>query len=359
MAFRFFRRVRLAPGLTLNLTKRGGSLSFGPRGAKITAGTSGVRRTVSVPGTGLWYTEKVGGRKRSSSRGGNGRRRASRARQPSPDGQAPPVPTVRPEDRLTLGFFRRLLTPRGEEDFVDGMRHVVTGNEKKAYEYLRRAVHIPDAAFMAGMLALKFERYREAEQYLGYARQKRTGLGRYFRKYDVDAAVSVPITERISAQVGPTMRGVLLGLAEAHQAQGKGRGAIDDLKQLHRQSPDDPVVLLALVESLVEDVGDKRACQQGVRLTQSVDNESEIHAAILLWKGKALRKLGLHTAARDALTVAFRRNKGRSGELLRAIRYERAVVYEELGQKKRARRELERIYAEAPDYEDVSARLQM
>ena len=59
------------------------------------------------------------------------------------------------------------------------------------------------------------------------------------------------------------------------------------------QSPNDPVVLLALVESLVEDAGDQRACQQVVRLTQNVENESEIHAAILLWKGKALDKLGL------------------------------------------------------------------
>lgn len=322
MAFRFFRRVRLAPGLTLNLSKRGGSLSLGPRGAKVTAGTSGVRRTVSLPGTGLWYTEKVGSKKRTS--GSRGRR--SRASSPSRNGRLPPAPTVRPEDRLTLGFFKRLITPKGEEDFVDGMRHLVTGNEEKAYQHLRKAVHIADAAFMAGMLALKFERYADAEQYLGYARQKRASLGRYFQKYDVDAAASVPITERISAQVGPTMRGVLLGLAEAHQAQGKGREAIEDLKLLHRQRPDDAVVLLALVESLIEDVGDKRACQQVVRLTQSIGNESEIQAAILLWKGKALRELGLNTAARDTLTAAFRRKKGRSDELLRAIQYERALV---------------------------------
>lgn len=67
MAFRFFRRVRLAPGLTLNLSKRSGSLSFGPRGAKVTAGTSGVRRTVSLPGTrALVHGE---GRRRPARRG--------------------------------------------------------------------------------------------------------------------------------------------------------------------------------------------------------------------------------------------------------------------------------------------------
>ena len=34
MAFRFWCRVRLAPGVTLNLSKSTASLSFGPRGAK-------------------------------------------------------------------------------------------------------------------------------------------------------------------------------------------------------------------------------------------------------------------------------------------------------------------------------------
>jgi hypothetical protein len=37
--------------------------------------------------------------------------------------------------------------------------------------------------------------------------------------------------------------------------------------------------------------------------------------------------------------------------------YERALVYEDLGKPRRARAELEKIYAEAPDYEDVAARL--
>ena len=62
-------------------------------------------------------------------------------------------------------------------------------------------------------------------------------------------------------------------------------------------------------------------------------------------------------AARETLTGALRRKKGRSEELLRALRYEWALVYEELGQRQRARSELEKLYAEDPDYEDVAARL--
>ncbi len=77
----------------------------------------------------------------------------------------------------------------------------------------------------------------------------------------------------------------------------------------------------------------------------------------MLYKAKALRQLDLPTAARDTLTAALGRKKDRPEELLRALRYERALVYEDLGRHRRARSELEKLYAEAPDYEDVATRL--
>jgi hypothetical protein len=60
MAFRFFRRMKIAPGVSLNLSKSGASMSFGPRGAKVTVGPRGVRETVGIPGTGMYYTTHSG-----------------------------------------------------------------------------------------------------------------------------------------------------------------------------------------------------------------------------------------------------------------------------------------------------------
>ena len=54
---RFFRRIRIAPGLRLNLSKRGASVSIGRRGAWYTIGPRGQRMTVGAPGTGLFWTE--------------------------------------------------------------------------------------------------------------------------------------------------------------------------------------------------------------------------------------------------------------------------------------------------------------
>ena len=56
MSARFFKRIRIIPGVTLNISKRGLSVSLGPRGAKITANKSGIRKTVGIPGTGLSST---------------------------------------------------------------------------------------------------------------------------------------------------------------------------------------------------------------------------------------------------------------------------------------------------------------
>lgn len=56
MGFRFQRRIKIIPGVTLNVGKRGVSTSIGRRGAHITFGQNGVRRTAGIPGTGISYT---------------------------------------------------------------------------------------------------------------------------------------------------------------------------------------------------------------------------------------------------------------------------------------------------------------
>jgi hypothetical protein len=54
---RFYRRVRLGKGATLNLGKTGASISLGVRGAHMTfGGAGGTRATVGIPGTGLFWT---------------------------------------------------------------------------------------------------------------------------------------------------------------------------------------------------------------------------------------------------------------------------------------------------------------
>ncbi|MBF7051993.1 DUF4236 domain-containing protein [Halomonas sp. KAO] len=70
MAFRFQRRIRLAPGVRLNLGKGGLGLSVGPRGASLSVGPAGVQGHVGGPGTGLAYRQRLDGRDIGESSGG-------------------------------------------------------------------------------------------------------------------------------------------------------------------------------------------------------------------------------------------------------------------------------------------------
>ena len=60
MPFRFRKRIRLLPGVWLNVGKSGVSTSVGGKGITVNLGKRGTRTTVSVPGTGLSYTNTTG-----------------------------------------------------------------------------------------------------------------------------------------------------------------------------------------------------------------------------------------------------------------------------------------------------------
>jgi len=63
MAFRFNKRIKVLPGVRLNIGKTGISTSIGPRGASVNIGKRGVRATASIPGTGISVSQKLGGGK--------------------------------------------------------------------------------------------------------------------------------------------------------------------------------------------------------------------------------------------------------------------------------------------------------
>lgn len=58
MGLRFRRSINVAPGIRLNFGPKGfASVSIGGRGARMTIGNRGTTHTVSMPGTGLSYSE--------------------------------------------------------------------------------------------------------------------------------------------------------------------------------------------------------------------------------------------------------------------------------------------------------------
>lgn len=59
MAWGFRRRIKIIPGVHLNLSKSGISTSIGIRGANVTLGKTGVYLNTGVPGTGICHRQKL------------------------------------------------------------------------------------------------------------------------------------------------------------------------------------------------------------------------------------------------------------------------------------------------------------
>lgn len=334
MSFRFWRRIRIAPGVTLNLSKSTASLSVGPRGAKYTISPRGNRVTAGLPGTGLFYT--VHEPRRASS------------------GHAP---RVAQRNRLNLGFFERLFTPADERALVDGLKALNAGDEGAALADFEKSASLPDAAWMAGMLRLKREEFAPARRHLEAALGGLDRLGGLLDKYGIAAQVTFSVTPEVDAHARPRERGTRLALVEIAQINGDRATAMRHVERLLAIEPGDPVVLLSFAELILDGDADRVLLERVVALTAGITNETPVETALLLYRGRALARLGLADAAIDTFTLALRRRKDRADTLLLQLRYERAVLYDEVGRKAQARREMERVYAEDPTFEDVRERL--
>lgn len=63
MGFRFRRRVRILPGVYLNISRNGVSTTIGPRGASLNIGKQGVFLNTGIPGTGIYRRDRLFGGK--------------------------------------------------------------------------------------------------------------------------------------------------------------------------------------------------------------------------------------------------------------------------------------------------------
>jgi hypothetical protein len=65
MALRFNKRIKIAPGVKLNVSTKGVSTTVGARGASVNVGKRGAHANVGLPGTGLSSRTKIAGGKKS------------------------------------------------------------------------------------------------------------------------------------------------------------------------------------------------------------------------------------------------------------------------------------------------------
>jgi len=346
MGLRFRKSVKLGGGIRLNVSKSGLGLSAGTRGARYSVHSSG-RRTASVgiPGTGLGYvSSSSGGRRRT---GGGGRSRQVSA-PPATAAQVLPRP----------GF----LSGKADKRYHAGVHAYMQGEHAKALAALEECLALEPKAVSAHLIAAicagKLDRpdaeqirHLEALATSDAAMPDRLQM-KYLPPQLVQMSLQGRITERINAEVPFDSVGATLLLAEHYQEAGRLDEAIGLVQQLHKANPSDSAIRLSLADLLIAD----EDYEGVVEVAAGASNDSDVGAALMHLRGGALFALGYQTAALDALKQALAK-PSRDAELLKVIRYDRALAYEAAGQRGRAKQDLERIYSADPKFLDVRERL--
>ncbi|MCX7800157.1 MAG: DUF4236 domain-containing protein [Fimbriimonadales bacterium] len=335
MGFRFFRRFQILPGVTINWSKSGPSISLGPKGAKLTFGTTGVRATVGLPGTGLFYTQKISG-------GSDGRSASGSRRGDQPNSASPYAASAAPEDRALLQACMALQA----QDAAEALR------------VARLWKGMPDACFLGGLAALALQQAQDALELLGRAVARPGQLGDGLRRLGVEVAVRVEIAEGVLAVLRPEPVGAFLALAEAAQLAGRFSDAIGYAERVLALLPEDPVARLSLAELLM--VGNPEspsAWRRVLELTADAAGSAPVRAALALYRARALRRLGRAREAIEASSGALRSPTVKPQELLLELRLERAKSLLEVGDRRRARVDLRRIFEQDPCFAGVAEML--
>jgi tetratricopeptide (TPR) repeat protein len=324
MGFRIRKSIKLAPGVRLNVSKRGLGVSAGVGGARYSVHSSG-RRTVSaltgIPG--ITY--------RSTSSSGV-RRRAAPRQEYAYSPPAAPKP----------GLF----APKGEKQLFKAI------NAEDAEEIKRAGDEHPDyvvPSYALAGLMLANDRPKEAKPVLenvfaiGSDPAQHTFMQKYF-----PAEVEIKITEGVTAHLPVGRDAVGLALAELYQADGEIERATDAVEQL------DPTTYAAV--SLAELYTQASRYDNVIELTEGIANEDDASALLLVFRGVAFRELGFHDAAHEAFKDALR-SRSRTQTIRHHALFERAQNYKAQGKKAMARKDLERILVEDSDYEGVRDQL--
>ena len=324
MGLRFRRSIRLLPGVRLNLSRSGVGLSVGVPGARFTYGADGRRRTtVGLPGTGLSWVEETG----------------SRRRPPRPE----PVPPRAAAPAKPPGLFadrdrRRLHRALTERDWETA---ATVADVDEALALAARTVAglgwLADAAPARArpLLAAVIADGRDPADD-GFIRDYVAPAGNWSVTVSPGATASLPVSRDL----------VGLALAELLQADGEPAAAIDVLESLT------PTTIVAA--SLAELYLLERRWTDLVELTEALEAVDDVTCWLLSCRGGALRALGQPGAATEALTAALRR-RSLDPVVRNLALVERASAWLDLGQRAKARRDLDRVIAHDADFPGVDA----
>jgi predicted Zn-dependent protease len=298
---------------------------------------------VGLPGSGLNYSVQHGKTSKTSKTG----RRSSRDPESIEDADHISPYQVDPETA----------TVAVDRDFLRAVVSFQTGNPAMALAVLAEISDMADAFWLAGVIELRHGNWTSAAEHLLAALHNEADLGQVCARNGVSLAFAYQITPEVTALIGPDPRSTRLALAEAYQEDRKLSEALDVLKAMIRQTPDDLVVALSLAEIAFEaDDGRKMKMSDLVAILETTSPVEGLEWARDFMRARALERHGAFSQAIDAYSQAMA-DKNIPEEMHKLAWYEKALTFEETGDRTRCRQELSGLYAQDRAFADVEARL--
>lgn len=323
MGFRYRKSIKLMPGVRMNISNRGIGYSVGLKGARVSRSATGrTYRTLSLPGTGISHTQRLGGSSRgNTSTGGRG--------QSAPTAALPPRPGIFAA-AAEKELYKAVLSGTPDPSMLPRI-----GRAHPDYRVL--------AAALEGFLAFQGGQHVRARQLLAwvFAQREEISLHAFARKYLAGASVTVEVAYGVSAALPIGRSTVGLAVAELHQEAGDLEAAIKTVEQI-----DPPTAIAAL--SLAELYVDAGRYADVVDITDGLTNADDVTALLCVFRGVGLREQGFQDAAREAFKEALR-SRSRSAEVRHRAYIERGLTHLAQNKPAMARKDLERVLAEDSD----------
>jgi tetratricopeptide (TPR) repeat protein len=348
MSLRLSKRINIGKFLRLNISGSGVGVSVGVPGARVTAGPSGKRLTLNVPGTGISYVKNLDGPKKKKAA-----TRASRAKATQPEPEAVEAASVATPSIPAPGPF----APAHELAFAQGLADYQAGKEEEALShFVAAAPSESGAAILAAAILLEQNRtpgLAQAESLLESVLERNESFPTpLVEKYLPEMALQVNITPRVKAQVAVGALAATLLLAEVYQARNRLDEAMDMLEGVQ-----DVLAQPALTLSLCELYGLREIWDGIVERAGQTAVTDDVTFETMLWYGRAMQGKDLHEAALTVFAELLKKKKDRNSDLLTEAMYWRAVSYAALGKQSQANREFQKVYARSPGFRDVAQRI--
>lgn len=341
MGWGFRKSINLGGGLRLNLSKSGIGVSAGVPGFRVGTGPRGSRTRLTIPGTGLYYEERLGKGKKSANTPVE-----SRQQQPV----IPPAERVEePEQHVKLSWWDSLTAPRNEIAFVAGVNYLLSGDNVQAVKYLKDSLNErPDCADAAWAAAL-VEPEKDAKlELIKTAVANRAYFGKAFEKYNIVITANLAVTNELTLRICNDLLGLTLFAAEVYQS----RGLVAQAEELLISYPDQslPTIRLSLVE-LYLSAGNYA---KGVALAQNIKTDGPVGTLAKLYLGTGLLEMGYEDASAAILEKELSEAETMDKNVVWEFRYVLGKAYQALNRCDEAHRQWKLIYSANAEYKDIN-----